>query len=802
MEEAAPFLRPTDDAPSREGSTARRTLKVAAGLLLATTAVVAAAALLAGPPSSSSSSSGKDGAMEMGALSTQALSATTAAFVAELTTSNEYGLSTAGKDYPWLANKYVVEPFKYTTLEVKYDTKVYGNKLSFNWKITPPSSATSAAAPSTFSGSSIRSTFTALGSHAVEIIAFAEDGTKVGTHATTAHSVYVKREVRTLSEEDRENFLDAMHTIWSTGTKVGRTLYGDDFTGMDRFVSVHASQATGDIKCDKWHEGSGFLTHHLALSTSFEMALRAIDKRVTTPYWDFTIEGETLMKAGLGPKSVTTVSSMFTDSWFGSTDDLSHVIDSRWAHTAATLQVKAGGVKNSYGLIRAPWNNVKDKELTRHMSDVCGLEPVNKPIPTCATHFKVMNATGLPTFLTSIAGYGHGPMHVNLGGVYGACTGAMTTLYEKYSDDMSQVLTMKDIADKVEEKTGVNPGWHTTTEFTFKMLIEKYIHLEYFHIYRSLWRSQTCAADGLSAALTCPDSCGDDTPESECVCTCAGIDASTDNANFDWENLEGCLYAQDTPKTIVQTLASEEMRKDMVTMFCSAGVKEGEMLESASPSDPMFWMIHPILDRMLVAKRLAATANLKFGSFGRYEAFTDESWLDYSAYTSDTYTCEGHSMYDAVLEDLPLPAHLISAGDTNGDGELSNVEFYEVMDPTSGDAATYIYDNFDWSHCGADDVFGDSSSSSSSTTADGDASTDAAMTFEGGVNPTTWDGEDYDQMKPNGVTANPSTLVEHRAAVAAGGKPGKSLTKEARRPGAKGDYDAIVAQLNENLNSA
>ena len=33
------------------------------------------------------------------------------------------------------------------------------------------------------------------------------------------------------------------------------------------------------------------------------------------------------------------VSAMLTDDWFGSTDDLSHVVDSRWAHTPAEVQV-------------------------------------------------------------------------------------------------------------------------------------------------------------------------------------------------------------------------------------------------------------------------------------------------------------------------------------------------------------------------------------------------------------------------------------------------------------------------------
>ena len=52
---------------------------------------------------------------------------------------------------------------------------------------------------------------------------------------------------------------------------------------MDQFVAVHADQATGDLDCDHWHEGSGFLAHHLALSASFEMALGAIDERVSMP---------------------------------------------------------------------------------------------------------------------------------------------------------------------------------------------------------------------------------------------------------------------------------------------------------------------------------------------------------------------------------------------------------------------------------------------------------------------------------------------------------------------------------------
>ena len=80
------------------------------------------------------------------------------------------------------------------------------------------------------------------------------------------------------------------------------------------------------------------------------------------------------------------------------------------------------------------------------------------------------------------------------------------------------------------------------------------------------------------------------------------------------------MSAADTSKNVFQGAFSEEFRKDTITMFCSTGVKEGEMLESASPSDPLFWMIHPVLDRLLVvshAQFATAPWHLNIVSFRR-----------------------------------------------------------------------------------------------------------------------------------------------------------------------------------------
>ena len=103
----------------------------------------------------------------------------------------------------------------------------------------------------------------------------------------------MKRELRTLNTEDREAFLDAAIEIWNNRQEAGVVKYGSKFTSVDTLVAVH-SLASNDIMCDGFHEGSGFITHHLALTNTFEAALRSVNPAVTLPYWDFTIEGEAI----------------------------------------------------------------------------------------------------------------------------------------------------------------------------------------------------------------------------------------------------------------------------------------------------------------------------------------------------------------------------------------------------------------------------------------------------------------------------------------------------------------------------
>jgi hypothetical protein len=166
-----------------------------------------------------------------------------------------------------------------------------------------------------------------------------------------------------LTEADREKFLDAAATLWKYSTVEGRKLFGDKYTSTAELVEEHAL-ASNDIRCDGFHEGSGFLTHHLAITQSFEAALRSVDPSVTLPYWDFTIEGQQIYDYGKSPSYFLEITPFLNDEWFGSVDENDHIQDSRWAHIEMPRVSNTSVVApNSYGYIRSYWNNNNDEEV-------------------------------------------------------------------------------------------------------------------------------------------------------------------------------------------------------------------------------------------------------------------------------------------------------------------------------------------------------------------------------------------------------------------------------------------------------
>ena len=288
--------------------------------------------------------------------------------------SNEYGVFTSREAYPWLdtpvPGSQLVEPYKVTTLAVS--AALEGSDAIYVWAIDSSSGAAVETVrsddPSQLKGASVAVKFTATGIYPLTVTRY-DATTGAVTAATTVNLVckYVKRELRTLTEADREAFLDAAATLWRYTTEEGQALYGPKYTGMEKFTALHIIQSN-DVRCDSYHEGSAFITHHLALSVAFDAALRAVDPTVTLPYWDFTIEGQAIASAKKTPSYLLEVSPVFTDTWFGAVDEHSHIIDGRWAGTKIPLASDdtPRHLKNSFGHWRSYWNNNPDPYVTRH----------------------------------------------------------------------------------------------------------------------------------------------------------------------------------------------------------------------------------------------------------------------------------------------------------------------------------------------------------------------------------------------------------------------------------------------------
>lgn len=98
---------------------------------------------------------------------------------------------------------------------------------------------------------------------------------------------YVRRELSTLPDDDREEFLDAFHTLWVVNTVEGKILYGDRYKSINYFSTLH-NDGGGNGVCDEFHGGHGFLNNHMYLSAFLEQSLQLVNPRVALHYMEYT----------------------------------------------------------------------------------------------------------------------------------------------------------------------------------------------------------------------------------------------------------------------------------------------------------------------------------------------------------------------------------------------------------------------------------------------------------------------------------------------------------------------------------
>ena len=470
--------------------------------------------------------------------------------------------------------------------------------------------------------------------------------------------MYVRREIRTLTDTDRDALMDAMYAMWSTNEAVGQATYGKDFHSSTFLLEFHFFNAAWQDG-DHIHEGLGFLHQHIKMTNIFESSIQAVNPSVSMPYWDFTIENAQNISVMLSP--------IFTPETFGSmpraydqywgwtyrNDSMQAgaIQDSRWAFIKADQNDRYDDLKFGYGYLRAPWNMNPSPYLSRFTS-------TNKHLPSCSSHYNLLSYDDLSDFLFQAPYAAHAATHGTVGGVYGC-----------------------DLMDPMMEQ-----GYILSDDGQINLCKNWIFYLKEFYRLNYLVPNQNCSlsydangkekldADSLSCGYTCnPDETANFVFELKNI-----LNSDNDCVPYDLQDKGWMAW------------------KDFICMGDGYKIFGGDHLEAASPADPSFWPIHPTLERLLQAKFLG-------GGFSGDAEWPSDPTTDYVCDKASCYDeaygfgywdtcCFGHYEDDQLMD--------AATGDRDNGYGLTNAEVHAYTDPTSYDYnMPYIYESFDWSHC-------------------------------------------------------------------------------------------------------
>ncbi|KAJ8611033.1 hypothetical protein CTAYLR_007058 [Chrysophaeum taylorii] len=487
------------------------------------------------------------------------------------------------------------------------------------------------------------------GEYAVEVIV--AKSTKVELYAVSARRV--RREIRSLPPPERERFLSALHTVYSTPDDEGLERFGPDFLSIAWLVREHLYGAASR-ECDHWHDDAGFMNHHVAITWQLEKSLTSVDSRTAVPYWDYTFDA-----AAYGKKWAT--SPIF--DWFGpaNPNNTDHVVDAgRWGYTGIMEHARAySNVTNPYGLLRSPWNTNKVPFVMRSSYVLGEYAGGFSTFPSCEEFSEALMANvWIGQTFNQLNGGFHGPVHIMLGGYWG---------WDRRI--WNSATTTKVVDSNKKELNAV-----------MFLLFAKF-----------LWRQ------GYSR---CPEKCSKDVPQSECRCDCP-TEILGGRSPSDVLNTTGAFALE--AYFGGQNVSSDEMLRAL----CQIGFP-GELFTSAAPQDPLFWPLHGNAERFLqYARILKARGILDYDETWGYEHSPDLASdtgvvCDWTGVVGmhmpecTRGTCPGHREADILPFDNLFPDLL-----TNG-------EFYKLIHPYST-AMPYVYDSLtSWPGCDGG-VIGDQS---------------------------------------------------------------------------------------------
>ena len=185
-----------------------------------------------------------------------------------------------GTLYPWVESP-VMEPYRESTLEIQ---GAQDNHRYF-WNV----SSTRGNASYSYEGVFVTTNFTDVDDLLVSIHEVDNNHELTRSFSGQLTVRYVRRELRNLEPADLEKYMSVAYELWALSNDAGMAKYGDKFRSVDYLATMH-NHLAGDRECDHMHDGLGFMTQHAGLTYLFEKALQSVDKSVTVPYWDWSID--------------------------------------------------------------------------------------------------------------------------------------------------------------------------------------------------------------------------------------------------------------------------------------------------------------------------------------------------------------------------------------------------------------------------------------------------------------------------------------------------------------------------------
>lgn len=475
-------------------------------------------------------------------------------------------------------------------------------------------------------------------------------GNVVAMQPGKALCLYVRREIRSLTPSDLRAYMDANYVMYSTSDEDGQKKYGPEFHNNTYFMRFHHfNSALRDS--DHIHEGNGFLTQHLKLTNMFDSAVQVIDPSQSIPYWDFTIdhadgrrpyESYILTAETYGSMNLPQNKTRGYEYDVDKIND-ARISDGRWKDLKADVNYYYPELDYGYGYMRGPWNMNPSPYVTRFSFDFND----NLVLPSCESHYDALQFDDMMDFFYWNSFSPHSKTHTTFAGFYGC-------------DKFYSLVEAGIISSEYEARLICSSWSFYTKEFWRRNFIEP--------------KSNCSKAEPLEKSY-CGFECVEENVDEMVSFLLPQISSYLNQDNID---------------------SASTALKDFVCNGEAGYIFTGDHLESASPGDPSFWVIHPTLERLFHAKLMAGGFTSETWSTDQQNDFVCSKGACYSDAldTTDYFDscCYGHRETDRMLDAI--------SGNRFAYVGLTNGEVLSMGDPRSESySMPYIYDNFDWSHC-------------------------------------------------------------------------------------------------------